>query len=143
MTDTYQIDVVAPSRRKYPTKLRTCQWNPSAQRWVVGDISAYLSKNNIHAGNLPGGLLRKPFLSGHKNMNMVSISDKCKVQYAVLSTICDALRQGGLHTISVDEVNVINSQYGSYIAKLETLTGDERRHATPALHSLILSAVLP
>jgi hypothetical protein len=141
MSDGYRITIVAPTRRKYPTKLRTYRWDETGRRWV-GDLSAYMSKSNIHAGNLPGGLLRKPFMSGHRNMKMVHISKNCDVPFTVVSVVCDALRAGGLHTVSVGDMKAINSQYGSRIAKLESLSGEERRHATTALHRLILDAVL-
>lgn len=138
----YQVTIVAQMGRKYPEKLRTYRWDERAQRWFA-DYSAYMKKHDIRAGNVTQTMVRKPFLSGHQNRNVIRIAKGCDVQWEVLSFICDAVRNTGRHTIEVEDVKAINSQHSSRILKLDSIPHAEERHAaTEALRKLVASTVL-
>ncbi len=141
MNTDYQVTIVAQTGRKHPAKLRTYRWDATGQRWS-GDISWYTSKNNIRAGNVSRTMMRKPFLHGHLNPNVIHIAKGCDVQWAVLSFICDTVRQEGRPAIDVEDVKFINSQYSSQILKLDSIPETQRHAATLALHKLIADTVL-
>jgi len=54
------------------------------------------------------------------------------------NAIFDAVRDAGRHQVDIGDIEDVVSQLGSWISKVRQLPAEQRRHAEPALYSVII-----
>jgi len=77
-------------------------------------------------------------LYGELGDKTIDLADGADVSPETLTVILDALRSDQRHKVDLTDLKCVVSQLGSRIAKLSSLSDEQRRHAEVALYSEIL-----